>query len=61
MWSEIFTAVALVLVIEGLIPFISPMGYRKAVSQLAQLPPRGIRITGFLSMLLGILILYGLR
>ena len=61
MWYEVFTALALVLVIEGLLPFISPHGYRKAVIQLAQLPLKNIRLVGLVSMLIGILILYGIR
>ncbi len=61
MWYEIFTALALVLVIEGLLPFISPAGYRKTVMQLAQLNLKNIRLIGFISMLIGILILYGIR
>lgn len=61
MWYEVFTALALVLVIEGLLPFISPNGYRKAVIQLAQLNLKNIRLIGFISMLIGILILYGIR
>jgi hypothetical protein len=61
MWSEILTAIALVFVLEGLVPFISPRGYKEAVRLLAQLADRQLRTIGLISMLGGVLLLYLVR
>ncbi len=57
MASEILTALALVIVIEGLLPAISPAAYKRAVTQLAEMPARTIRITGLVLMVVGALLL----
>ncbi len=57
MAGEILTAIALVLVIEGLLPAISPSSYKRAVSELASMSARGIRITGLVLMVVGAILL----
>lgn len=57
-WSDFWSALALVLVIEGLLPALSPRGYRKAIFALAQMDSRSIRITGLVTMITGALFLY---
>jgi uncharacterized protein YjeT (DUF2065 family) len=59
--SEFWTALALVMVIEGLLPTITPRGYRKAMLSMAQMDARSIRITGLVSMIAGALFLYILK
>jgi len=59
--SEILSAVALLLVFEGLLPFASPRAYRQAVARLASLPDRQLRLVGLASMLGGVLLLYWIR
>ena len=58
MWHEITVAVALLLVIEGLLPFISPGRWRNMVKMAATLDDRSMRVVGFVSMLSGIGLLY---
>jgi uncharacterized protein YjeT (DUF2065 family) len=58
MWHELLIAVALVLVIEGVLPFLSPGGMRRAWSQMASLDDRTLRIAGLVSMLCGAVILH---
>jgi uncharacterized protein YjeT (DUF2065 family) len=58
MWEMLVPALALVLVIEGILPFLSPRTWRDAMSQAAQLPDNALRILGLLSMVAGVLILY---
>jgi len=58
MWESIVPALALVLVIEGMLPFLSPKSWRDAMSQAAQLPDSVLRTMGFVSMLAGVIILY---
>ncbi|MCK4675626.1 MAG: DUF2065 domain-containing protein, partial [Gammaproteobacteria bacterium] len=38
MWDSIIPAFALVLVIEGMLPFLSPRSWRDAMLQAAKLP-----------------------
>ncbi len=58
MWHEILIACCLLLVVEGLLPFISPARWRQMISQVAQLDDRSLRIMGLVSMVLGISLLY---
>ena len=57
-WDSIIPALALVLVIEGMLPFLSPKSWRDAMSQAAQLPDNVLRSFGFASMMAGVVILY---
>ena len=57
--AEIFwSALALVLVIEGLLPFISPGNWRRGFSQLLQLRDGQLRFFGLCSILLGVFLLW---
>ena len=50
-------ALALVLVIEGLLPFISPGGWRRMFEQILQLGNGQIRFFGLCSIALGLVLL----
>ncbi|MBM2829696.1 MAG: hypothetical protein HW411_486 [Gammaproteobacteria bacterium] len=58
MWSELLTALALVLVLEGIMPFMNPAGLRKMIVMVAQMDDATLRIVGLTSMLSGVLLLY---
>jgi len=58
MWSDLWTALALVLVIEGLLPALAPSVYRRAMLAMTQMDERSLRITGLVSMIIGALVLY---
>ncbi|WP_220811561.1 DUF2065 domain-containing protein [Pseudomonas paralcaligenes] len=58
MWQELGIAFCLMLVLEGILPFLYPQRWRRAVTQLAQLPDRRLRLMGLISMLLGTALLY---
>ena len=60
-WDDIFSAVALLLVFEGIMPFISPKGWRNTMLQASQLPDSALRGIGFASMLFGVVLLYLMR
>ena len=55
--SDLLSAVALVLVIEGLLPFASPSLYRAAVEATARLPAARLRLVGLSSMIAGVVLL----
>jgi len=56
--TEVLTAIALVVVIEGLLPAISPSNYRRAAIQLSAMPDSTIRYTGLALMVVGAIILH---
>lgn len=58
MLQEFIIAGCLVLVIEGIIPFISPRAYRNAALTAASLHDRQLRMLGLASMLSGVALLY---
>jgi len=58
MWQEFGKAFCLLLVLEGILPFLTPRGWRDAVSGLGRLGDRGLRLIGLSSMLLGTVLLY---
>lgn len=58
MGADLLAALALVLVLEGLLPFANPDLLRRLMLQAAQLDNRGLRIGGLLSMLVGLALLY---
>ncbi len=55
---EILVALALVLVIEGIWPFLSPESFRRALLLVAKEDKRSLRLAGLVSMLLGVGLLY---
>lgn len=61
MWQELWGALALVLVIEGILPFLSPSGLRKAYGQMIQMDDRTLRLYGLISMIAGVVLLYLVR
>jgi len=60
-WTEILTACALVLVIEGILPFVGPNRYKQLVAQIVRLSDNHLRTFGLLSMIAGILLLFIVR
>lgn len=52
------TAVALMLVIEGLLPFLLPAVWREAFRRLTEMSDGQIRFIGLSSMLAGVLLLF---
>lgn len=55
--TELIRALALVLVIEGLLPFLLPARWREAMRAAAGLDTRTLRLLGLASMIVGLLIL----
>ncbi len=55
---NLIAAIALLLVLEGMLPFLAPNLWRKWVMVMAKYSDRALRITGFVLMLLGVGILF---
>ena len=61
MWQELLIALALVMVIEGIFPFLNPQAMRRMMRVVSEMDDRSLRISGFVSMLLGLAMLYIVR
>ena len=61
MWEELGVAIALLLVLEGIIPFISPQMMRRMLEAMLEVDDRTMRITGLVSMVSGVVLLYWVR
>ncbi len=61
MWHDLLAALALMLVIEGLIPFWNPQLLRRMLETLSEMDDNSIRMAGFFSMISGALLLYVIR
>ncbi len=57
MWHELAVAFCLMLVIEGIMPFISPGRWRKMLLVLDQIDDNTMRMIGLASMLVGTVML----
>ena len=58
MGTTLLMAVALMLVIEGLLPFLAPSLWRETFRRLMQLTDGQIRFFGLTSMLAGLFLLF---
>lgn len=57
-WQVLPAAFALVLIIEGLLPFLSPVRWRAMLAAVDELEDNVIRGVGLGSMLIGVALLY---
>ena len=61
MAQDLLTAIALVLIIEGLGPGLAPVKWLAMMRDLEKLGPRRIRLIGIMAMLAGAVMLQFLR
>jgi uncharacterized protein len=54
----VFAALALMLVIEGILPFTAPKLWREAFKRLTEMSDGQIRFAGLTSMMVGLVILF---
>lgn len=57
-WQVLPAAIALVFIVEGIMPFISPNRWRAMLAMAEQMDDRMIRNIGLGSMLFGVGLLY---
>jgi uncharacterized protein len=60
-WSDLLAALAILLVLEGLLPFLSPVVTKRVMAQLAQMAERELRIAGLVSVIAGLVLLFLVR
>ena len=61
MWQDILTAFSLYLIIEGMIPFVNPKGFRRAMALVSQLGDNNLRMAGLGAMVVGVVLLFVVR
>jgi len=61
MWQDLLAAIGLMLVLEGILPFLNPQRLKETLQQMSQLEERLLRLLGLGSMLIGLLLLYIVR
>ncbi|MBF0218196.1 MAG: DUF2065 family protein [Gammaproteobacteria bacterium] len=61
MSDDLWAALALVMVLEGLLPSAAPAFYRSAMAQVAKIDEKSLRRSGLLLMVVGALLLYMVR
>lgn len=55
---SLWLATALMLIIEGIMPFVNPAAFRRALLQISTMQDSQLRSIGLGSMLIGLAILY---
>lgn len=57
-WPDFAAALGLLLVIEGLLPFLSPAGVRRLLAAVASQGDAALRTAGAVSLLAGLAVLW---
>ena len=60
-WYDLGVALALFLVLEGILPFLTPQGVRRVLEALIGMNDNQLRFAGLTSMLLGLVLLYAVK
>lgn len=60
-WYDLLAALALVLVLEGIFPFVNPAGMRRKLEMISQLDDGQLRTIGMVSMAIGLALLFFVR
>lgn len=59
--NELLSALAMVMVIEGILPFLSPKSLRSYMTQMIDMDDRSLRIAGLVLMVMGMVMLYFIK
>jgi uncharacterized protein YjeT (DUF2065 family) len=57
-WEFVLAAIALVLMLEGLVALLSPDSARRMMLRMIELPTPQFRMMGLIAVTLGVLLLY---
>jgi uncharacterized protein YjeT (DUF2065 family) len=60
-WPDLAAALGLMLVIEGILPFLSPAGVRRVFARLAGMDDAALRVVGVASMVAGVTVVWLVR
>jgi len=59
--QDILTGLCLVLVFEGIMPFLSPGGYKTMIRRMLEVDESQMRLVGLSSMIVGVVLLGFIR
>jgi uncharacterized protein len=60
-WLDLAAALGLLLVIEGVLPFLSPARLRRALQHMSAMGDATLRVAGAACMLAGVIVLWLVR
>ncbi|NOY17237.1 MAG: DUF2065 domain-containing protein [Gammaproteobacteria bacterium] len=60
-WSDFFAAIALMLIFEGILPFLNPDRYRKMLEMMEKIGNSQLRTMGLIVMAVGAVLLTFVR
>lgn len=60
-WSDLLAGFAIYLVLEGIVPFLNPGGFKSFMKQMIEMPDQKVRNFGMVSMIAGVFLLYIVR
>jgi uncharacterized protein YjeT (DUF2065 family) len=60
-WTDLFAGLAFYLIIEGLLPFASPQGWRRGLASIARLHDAQLRTFGLVVVVAGLTLLFAVR
>jgi len=60
-WRDLLTAFALYLVLEGVVPFLNPPGFKRFLASMSAMNDSTLRRAGGFSMAAGVLLMYFVR
>jgi len=55
--SDLWAAIAIAMIFEGMMPFLSPKSWKETVLKLIALPNEKVRVVGLVVMLGGVILL----
>lgn len=57
-WGDIFVGVCLLLIFEGIMPFIAPDKYKEYIKKISETDDNKLRVFGLASMIIGLILLF---
>jgi uncharacterized protein YjeT (DUF2065 family) len=60
-WQDLFAGLAFYLILEGLLPFATPQGWRRGLGALAKLDDKQLRTFGLVVVVAGLALLFAVR
>lgn len=60
-WADLFAGFAFYLILEGLLPFASPVAWRRGLAAMASMNDNQLRAFGLAVVIAGVVLLYFVR
>lgn len=60
-WADLFAGLAFYLILEGLLPFAAPHGWRRGLAAIARLDDKQLRTFGLTIVIAGLVLLFAVR